>query len=101
MYFEPKLNLTSRIQSIGDCPELRGSEDSARVAEVRVVENVEEIAAQLDRAPLKERPGLVGGKIRVDQRVGTQDVAAQIAARVGRRHRKRESVKPASNGLVH
>src|SRR5215831_6359582 len=95
-----KLDRSPAVERRGDRAELDSAERLTGVAEVGVIEDVEELAAQFDRAALEERPGFGEREIVIDERTRAQDISPGGADRVERRHSEGRFVEPLRRAAV-
>src|SRR5439155_12918284 len=97
-----EMELESELDDAGiergtDPAEGAGLDVRRRAAEVRMIESIEQLGAELHSGPLSQRPEsevLDERNVLVDQPIGIQDVGTRVSVRVQWRQLKGRSVEP-------
>src|SRR5207247_10287870 len=84
----------SRVTGAGDLAEIRCSYRQPRVAQVRMVQDIEEFRAELQPVPLRYRERLVDRKVPVKRTRTEHGSISEVARRVRRGSGERRRVEP-------
>ncbi len=95
-----KLNLPCVGDDGSDRPRRRRADAPARQAEIRVIQNVEELGAELESKSLGQPEILVGAEIPRRQSRPDEHIPARVAKRILRRRDEAFDVVPLADGLL-